>query len=142
MSTRTKVQALIPIAYLLITITLFALNLDNGQIKINQIAGIWLTLIAFTLWIIARFQLGEAFAIKPKAKFLVKTGFYKRLKHPIYYFSALAFLGIVLFFKSLPLLLVLIIGLSIQFLRTKKEEKILRKTYGEEYENYAKSTWL
>lgn len=142
MSTSTKLQAVIPVIYLLITILLFAANLNMEQIKINHFVGISLSIPAFTLWIIARFQLGNAFSLKPKVKFLVTTGLYSKFKHPIYYLSTLSLLGIAIFFNNPLIFSILFIFVTIQFLRARAEEKILKEKFGEEYKQYANKAWF
>ena len=142
MKTRKKLKAFTPIIYLLLTITLFATNLNTEQIRINHIVGILLTIIAFTLWIMARFQLGNAFSLKPKVKFLVTTGLYSKFKHPIYYFSTLSLLGIAIFFNNPLIFSILFMFITIQFLRARTEEKILKDKFGKKYNHYANKTWI
>src|SRR5271166_5246898 len=48
---------------------------------------------AFLLWMLARHQIGASFAVRAEAKELVTHGLYSRIRHPIYVFGGLAFLG-------------------------------------------------
>lgn len=93
LSTTTKLKLSMPLLYLAISLVFFFLSWpkDPGA---QQYIGILLTLFSFGFWITARIQLGNAFSLKPKANFLVKSGLYSKLRHPVYYFSILAVVGI------------------------------------------------
>ena len=48
--------------------------------------------VCSALWLLARWQLGDAFSVAPEARRLVTRGLYARIRHPIYVFGTLAFL--------------------------------------------------
>src|SRR5665811_695584 len=58
------------------------------------------------LWFVARRQLGVAFSVRPEARELVTTGFYARLRHPIYVFGTTAFLLVLLALQGWPALVI------------------------------------
>tara|TARA_Y100000114_G_C11607402_1_gene253413 strand:- start:129 stop:602 length:474 start_codon:yes stop_codon:yes gene_type:complete len=137
----TKSLILIPILYAFISCLYFVLFWPK-EVQITHLAGVVITTLAFTLWIVARVQLGNAFSVMPKAKFLVKSGIYSRLRHPVYYFSLLALAGIALFSMSWYVFALLAILTTIQRIRINKEEKVLMKKFGKEYIKYKEVTWF
>lgn len=90
----------------------------------------------------AYFKLGPAHSIKPRAKVLVTTGIYKKISHPIYFFSLLNWIGFAMLIRSPGLMLFTLVILFIQVFRAKKEEEILVKEFGEKYIEYKKGTWF
>ena len=91
---------------------------------------------------IARFNLGNSFSVEPKARELVTTGIYSKIRHPVYVFSGVALAGAALV-ADRPLLLLLLIPLALmQIRRARNEEAVLRAAFGERYEEYRRSTWL
>lgn len=90
----------------------------------------------------AYFKLGPAHTIKPQAKVLVTTGIYKKIRHPIYFFSLLTWIGFALLIRSPGLMLMCNVILFIQVLRAKKEEEVLVKEFKEQYLEYKKGTWF
>ncbi|MBO8166666.1 MAG: isoprenylcysteine carboxylmethyltransferase family protein [Kosmotoga sp.] len=74
--------------------------------------------------------------ITRKTEKLITTGFYSKVRHPMYGTFVIIYLGMFLSIRSLwGVFIVLIIGI-IQFFNTKLEEKRLIKTFGEEYRKY------
>ncbi len=130
-----------PITYLLLTVAYFAISMPD-KLESHHILGIVIALASFTLWLIARVQLGNAFSLAPKTKFVVKNGLYSKLRHPVYYFSISALIGISLFAASAWMLLPLLVLCALEALRIKKEEKLLTETFGAEYLDYKKLTWF
>ena len=55
--------------------------------------GAAISIPAFVLWMLARHQLGDSFAVRAEAKKLVTHGIYSKIRNPIYLFGALAFAG-------------------------------------------------
>lgn len=142
LSATSKIKLLMPVAYLLASLMLFVLTLMYTDIQTHHIIGIVVTLVAFALWITARVQLGNSFTIAPEAKHLVTTGFYSKLRHPVYYFSILALAGLSIFIWSPYVLLVLVALITLEMVRIREEEKVLTRAFGKEYEEYKKQTWF
>jgi protein-S-isoprenylcysteine O-methyltransferase Ste14 len=108
----------------------------------RYIVGIGMAIFGFALWVLARIQLGESFSVSAQAKALVTTGLYSKLRHPIYVFAGIAFLGLFIAWgKPLPLVGFLVVY-SMQIFRIKKEEAILEEAFGEEYRRYWGRTWF
>ncbi len=138
----TKLKLVIPIIYWLTADTLFIIAFDESSSPLRQFFGIAITNIAFVFWIIARVQLGNAFSLAPKTNFLVTTGLYSKLRHPVYYFSILALIGLCIFIGN-PLLSLAVVGLVLlEWFRIAKEDALLTKRFGIEYAEYRKSTWF
>lgn len=106
------------------------------------IVGIGMAIFGFAFWVLARIQLGDSFSISARAKALVTTGLYSKLRHPIYTFGGVAFLGLFIAWgKPIPLAVFLVVYPT-QIFRIKKEEAVLEEEFGEEYRRYQESTWF
>ena len=107
-----------------------------------RVLGVILVLIFLALLTAARLQLGNSFSITAEARKLVTTGLYSRIRHPIYVFSSVMFLGFVLYFKIPWLAALLVVILPMQYFRAHQEEKVLFQAFGETYLAYKKTTWF
>jgi protein-S-isoprenylcysteine O-methyltransferase Ste14 len=94
------------------------------------------------LLIVARLQLGAAFSVRAKAKKLVTTGLYSRIRNPIYVFSAMFLVGIVIVSERWLLLLPIALLIPMQVVRARREARVLSEAFGEEYERYKAGTWF
>jgi len=101
-----------------------------------------LSLACAFLWFIARWQLGDAFAVTAQARHLVTQGLYSKIRHPIYIFGTLAFLFIVLALQGWTALFIWAIVILIQVSRLRREEQVLAATFGAEYRQYRSKTWF
>lgn len=96
---------------------------------------------SLVLMIMSRRELGDAFAVRPKAKALVTTGLYARIQHPMYTFLDL-FLAALITASGWPLLLCAWGVLAVvQVIRARQEEKLLSAAFGADYEAYRRTTW-
>jgi len=105
-------------------------------------AGMALAAVAFPLWVAARIQLGSAFSLRAEARQLVTTGFYARVRHPVYLFGTAAALGCFLALQLWPLFWAMVALGGVTLLRIRKEDRVLRQAFGEEYEEYRRRTWF
>lgn len=128
--------------YLIMTLLLFAWRLTTTSFEIRHIIGLVIALLSFSLWIVARFQLGKSFSIKPKATSLVTTGIYSKIRHPVYVFSLTAIFSLYIFYNELHLLGLFLFALISQIYRMRKEDQVLLKKFGKEYERYKSKTWF
>lgn len=55
--------------------------------------GLCLAAVSFPFWLLARWQLGRSFSVRPEARQLVTWGLYSRLRHPVYVFGSVAWFG-------------------------------------------------
>ena len=84
-----------------------------------------------TLCIMAVLDLGRSLSIMPEARKLVTTGFYRRLRHPLYLAEDIALLGIFLQFRSWQAAAVLLAHFFVQLRRMDWEEGILSDMFPE-----------
>ena len=107
-----------------------------------EVFGLCLGALGMGLVTVARIQLGRAFTVRAKARTLVRTGLYAKLRNPIYVFSAVALSGLALYFDKAPYLLGLLVLIPLQILRARTEARVLEEKFGEEYVRYKRSTWF
>lgn len=107
-----------------------------------RIAAVTITMLGYTFWLMARFQLGGAFSLRPEASFLVTTGLYGRLRHPVYVFSIVTLIGIALFFNHWALYAGVVALVGLETVRKRKEEKLLVRKFGDKYRIYCQKTWF
>lgn len=97
---------------------------------------------AFVLMIVSRRQLGQSFSVMPSAKGLVTTGIYSRIQHPMYVFLDLFCLAVILALDMAILLGIWALLIILQVFQSRREETVLRASYGAEYDAYANRTWF
>jgi protein-S-isoprenylcysteine O-methyltransferase Ste14 len=105
--------------------------------------GMLIGAIGFALWMWARYQLGKSFTVTAQARKLVTTGFYSKIRNPIYFFGGVAFLGVFIAWGN-PYALVGFLALyfAMQMARARKESAVLEEAFGDEYRRYKASTWF
>jgi len=107
-----------------------------------RITGACLILPSLALWIVAQFQLGDSFSVRPEARALVTHGIYSRIRNPIYVLSAVFIAGVALFFERPVFLLILLVVVPMQILRARKEAQVLEEKFGDAYREYRRKTWF
>jgi protein-S-isoprenylcysteine O-methyltransferase Ste14 len=105
-------------------------------------AGLALALCGFSLWMIARFQLGRSFAVRAQARSLVTRGLYSRFRNPVYLFGEVAYLGLAVAWSRSVGYLWIVLSSAGQLLRARKEAAVLEQSFGEEYRRYKAGTWF
>src|SRR5437879_934439 len=93
-----------------------------------------------TLCIMVVLDLGRSLSIMPEARRLVTTGFYRRIRHPLYLAEDIALLGIALQFRSWQAALVLAVHFYLQIRRMDWEEGILTAVFPEYAEYQRRSS--
>jgi protein-S-isoprenylcysteine O-methyltransferase Ste14 len=114
----------------------------HTQWSVIHIVGIAMAAVGFTLWILARVQLGKSFAITAQAKALVTRGLYAKFRHPVYVFAAVAFTGLIVAWNAKFAPFYLLAYCLMQAPRTRKEDAVLQQEFGEEYRQYKARTWF
>ena len=84
-------------------------------------------------------HLGRSFSVMAEARRLVTTGPYRVLRHPLYFFEAVASLGVLVQFFSFYGVLVFLAYCFLQFQRMKNEEAVLELAFPE-YQDYKSKT--
>jgi protein-S-isoprenylcysteine O-methyltransferase Ste14 len=133
---------LVTLALVLIAVVWLALHANLVDWTPLKTAGAILALFSVAMLAVARLQLGAAFSIKAKAKTLVTTGLYSRIRNPIYVFGWLFLFGMATVLENWILLAVVVVLIPVQIYRARKEEAVLSATFGEEYARYKASTWF
>ncbi|MGA8111583.1 MAG: isoprenylcysteine carboxylmethyltransferase family protein [Acidobacteriaceae bacterium] len=105
--------------------------------------GAAIALSGLALWISARCQLGSSFSLAAKAKALVTTGLYAKLRHPVYYFGFVAWLGIFLIWgRWIPILCFAVLYAAFELPRMLNEDRVLAHSFGDVYREYRARTWF
>ena len=138
MNAGAKFVLLAPIVPLMLLVIVFA----HSPWTVWRISGLILLLVSFLLLSLSRIQLGNSFSISPQARALVKHGIYAKLRHPVYVFSALLLLGVMVYLNLPGLLLLFVVLLPVQIMRARAEERTMEEKFGEEYAAYRRSTWF
>ncbi len=136
---RLRGAAVLTVALLL---ALGALALvQRGTRQQTLLIGGVLALTGLPLVVLARRQLGHAFAVSPQAKELVTRGLYARIPHPMYVFLDVLLLGaIVMTRQAWPL--VLWGGIvCVQAWQARRETRVLERAFGDAYREYRRRTW-
>ena len=99
--------------------------------------------LSFLLWSIARFQLGVSLTFLPRTNGpLITKGLYSKIRNPIYLFGTISLSSYALLINQPQWLLLLILIVPMQIIRSNQEAKILRKKYEDTYEEYEKKLWI
>ena len=107
------------------------------------LAGLVIALIGFSLWMVARYQLGQSFTATAQARQLVSDGLYRYFRHPIYLFGAVAHVGVFLALQQVWVLLAwAVYAAAIQWPRVRREDKVLGEAFGQEFLDLRQRNWL
>jgi len=105
--------------------------------------GMAVATFGIALWGVARVQLGSSFAVTAQAKKLVTTGLYSRIRNPVYFFGGIGYLGLFIAWGNwLALVIFVLVFVSYQIPRAKKEQRVLEQAFGDEYRRYRAGTWF
>jgi protein-S-isoprenylcysteine O-methyltransferase Ste14 len=105
-------------------------------------AGVGLGLLGLAGVISARATLGRSFSVAPRARQLVTTGIYSKIRNPIYVFSGLCVTGIFLIVRKPHLWYLLLVLIPVQTIRARQEARVLEAAFGDAYREYRKRTWF
>jgi protein-S-isoprenylcysteine O-methyltransferase Ste14 len=125
-----------------IYVTLAVITAQHWQNDRHHWIGAAISLPAFVMWMLARYQLGSSFAVRAEARKLVTHGLYSKIRNPIYLFAFFAFLGEFVamgWYAGIVVLLIIHVG---QYLRIKREERVLEAAFGDDYRAYKAKTWF
>lgn len=114
----------------------------KGPWNAERYAGAVIAFTGLFLLFTARFQLGRSFSVTPQARQLVTHGLYSRIRNPIYVFSGMMVLGVLLVIQVPKLFALLALLLILQITRAHQEAKVLEAKFGDEYREYRRKTWF
>ena len=97
-------------------------------------------LIGIIMMLVTIRHLGRSFSLVPQARFVVQSGPYRWIKHPLYFAEEIAILGVVLQYLTPITVTVLVLHIGVQVCRILYEEDLLRRTCPE-YSSYEASRW-
>jgi protein-S-isoprenylcysteine O-methyltransferase Ste14 len=120
----------------------FALHPPAVMWSPRKTVGAVITGLSVPLLLQAHWQLGASFSVKAKARALVTTGIYSKIRNPIYLFSGLVLVGLSLFLSIWGPVVVALVLVPLQTYRARKEERVLAAAFGEKYQTYKKNTWF
>jgi protein-S-isoprenylcysteine O-methyltransferase Ste14 len=108
----------------------------------RQTAGLTLVIVGFCFWMTAHIQLGASFSLTPQVRALVTSGWYSKIRNPIYVSGAIVIAGLALFWNRPYFLWALAVLIPLQIWRARKEARILEEKFGEEYRAYRRQSWF
>jgi protein-S-isoprenylcysteine O-methyltransferase Ste14 len=91
---------------------------------------------------VARYQLGQSFAIRAEAHQLVTHGVYSKIRNPIYVFGTVVIAGFALVLHRPILWLFLLAVIVMQIVRARREARVLEAAFGDAYREYRRHTWF
>jgi protein-S-isoprenylcysteine O-methyltransferase Ste14 len=136
---RANVITLVVIVGMVVWLAMHAYLVEWDGVKL---AGAAVAGMSVALLVVARVQLGGSFSVKAKAKKLVTTGLYAKIRNPIYVFSAMFLVGMVMVLERWLLLVPIMVLVPVQIVRARKEEAVLEAAFGDEYVRYKAGTWF
>lgn len=104
--------------------------------------GIALIIPSFVLLLIAFHQLGNSFAVTAQAKELVTNGLYAKIRHPMYVFQILLFLGLAMVTRDVIAYGFFVFALIFVIWRVRRENRVLEKKFGDAYRAYREQVWF
>lgn len=104
--------------------------------------GTILVVVGVGLHGVARFQLGKSFSAKAKANELVTHGLYSKIRNPIYVFSVVMVIGLLLVLQIPALWIILVPAVIPQVIRARREARVLETAFGDSYREYRSKTWF
>jgi protein-S-isoprenylcysteine O-methyltransferase Ste14 len=113
-----------------------------GPWNTERYAGVALAMIGIILLFAARFQLGRSFSVTAQARKLVTHGIYSKIRNPIYVFSFLMVVGVLLVVQKSGLFVLPVVLLIVQTIRARKEAQVLEGKFGDKYRLYRRGTWF
>jgi protein-S-isoprenylcysteine O-methyltransferase Ste14 len=131
------------IIFFVLSILLFIFYFSFDYLKFF---GILISFIGFFIWIFGLCSLGKSFMIQAKAKALVTTGIYSKIRHPIYLGNLFVEVGWIFYSINTQFFLISIIVVLVTFIlqipRILIEEKVLAKKFKRKYFDYKSGTWI
>jgi protein-S-isoprenylcysteine O-methyltransferase Ste14 len=72
----------------------------KGPWNSARYSGLAILVTGIVFFFTARFQLGKSFSVTPQARKLVTHGLYSKIRNPIYVFSSMMVLGVLLVIQN------------------------------------------
>lgn len=108
----------------------------------TRIAGAAVAAVSLVLSFAARFELGESFSVRARARTLVTTGLYSRIRNPIYVLGEFFLVGLAMLTGKGAFLWGAVAAVPVQLVRARMESRVLGEAFGERYARYKAQTWF
>jgi len=141
-ASENKITPLFLLQFCAVLVVICLVVLRHGMWDRARMVGLCIALPSAVLLFTARWQLGQSFSVTPQAKGLVTWGLYSRIRNPMYVFSSLLLLGVLVALEYRYAFLLLLILIFAQLGRSHQEAKVLEARFGDEYRQYRKGTWF
>ncbi len=126
-ATGSKITPLFIVQFCAVLLVISAVVFRPGSWNGARLAGFCIAVPAAVLLFTARWQLGKSFSVNPQARELVTWGLYSKIRNPIYVFSALLLLGVLIALQYRYALLLLLVLIPMQIFRARQEAKSARR---------------
>jgi protein-S-isoprenylcysteine O-methyltransferase Ste14 len=103
---------------------------DAGRLQDAELLPTAVQLAGIAGWAVSLMTLGRSFGVVPADRGLVRHGPYRFVRHPVYAFEALFFLGYLVAVPTLRSFIVIPVWAALQVVRIVREERIIGG-YGE-----------
>jgi protein-S-isoprenylcysteine O-methyltransferase Ste14 len=137
-----KITSIFVLQFCVVALTISAVVFRRGEWSGARRAELSIAIPAAVLFVAARWQLGKSFFVTPQAHSLVTHGVDSRIRNPIYVFSGLTLLGILIALQSRYGLLLLAVVIPVQVIRAHQETRVLEARFGDKYREYRQGTWF
>jgi protein-S-isoprenylcysteine O-methyltransferase Ste14 len=137
-----KITPLLVLQFCVVVIVISVVTFRPGEWSNARWVGLCIAIPAAVLLFVARWQLGTSFSVTPQARALVTHGVYSKIRNPIYVFSGLTLLGVLIALNSRYAFLLLAVVIPVQVIRAHQETTVLEARFGDEYRQYRKGTWF
>ncbi len=123
-------------------VLVFVLVTWSSPWNLQRYVGTVLAIVGISMVGLARYQLGASFSVSAKARQLVTSGIYSKIRNPIYVFGLVMLAGVALVLQEPAFWIVLAFAVILQTIRARQEAKVLEDAFGEQYREYRRKTWL
>ena len=128
-----KITPLLVLQFCVVVIVISVVTFRPGEWSNARWVGLCIAIPAAVLLFVARWQLGTSFSVTPQARALVTHGVYSKIRNPIYVFSGLTLLGVLIALNSRYAFLLLAVVIPVQVIRAHQETTVLEARFGDEY---------
>jgi protein-S-isoprenylcysteine O-methyltransferase Ste14 len=139
-SNEGKITPLFVLQFCAVLIVILMVVFRPGLWTTARWTGVGIAVPAAVLLFTARWQLGRSFSVTPQARELVTHGVYSKIRNPIYVFSALLLVGVLIALGYRYAFLLLAVLIPVQTFRAHQEAKILEAKFGDPYRKYKEQT--
>jgi protein-S-isoprenylcysteine O-methyltransferase Ste14 len=138
----SKITPLFVLQFCVVLAVISVIAFRPGECSSARWIGLCIAVPSAVLLFTARWQLGRSFSVTPQARALVTEGIYSKIRNPIYVFSGLVVLGVLIVIHYRYAFLLLAVLIPVQIIRAHQEAKVLEAKFGDDYRRYRERTWF